>query len=155
MNRVRQQKHSKFLRLIRDQIDESVKFFRKQERLLETRYQIYTSIKHVRQTNMTMLNDVEQTTRYQTNKSNLRDEWYCHVMSKQWLKIKSLISIKSSDLTVQSFLTRNSLLRISRINSTRIVVSLYTSWLSLYAFDQRSLITRSYISLTILIRLNL
>ena len=46
-----------------------------------------------------------------------------------WLKIKSSISIRSSDLTVQNFLTRNFLLRISRINSIRIVVSLYTSWL--------------------------
>ena len=52
-------------------------------------------------------------------------------MSRQWFKIKSLISIRFSDLTVQSFLTRDSLLRISRINSTRIVVSLYTSWLHL------------------------
>ena len=53
----------------------------------------------------------------------------CHVISRQWLKIKSLISIRSSDLTVQSFLTRDFLVRISRINSTRIVVLLYTSWL--------------------------
>ena len=51
---------------------------------------------------------------------------YCHVMSRQWLKAKPLISIRSSGLTVQSFFTRDSLLRISRINSTRIVVSLYT-----------------------------
>ena len=80
---------------------------------------------------------------------------HCHVMSRQWPKTKPLTSIRTSDLTVQSFFTRDSLLRTSRINSTRIVVSLYTSWLSLYAFDQRSLITRSYISLTILIRLNL
>ena len=50
-------------------------------------------------------------------------------MSRQWFKIKFLISIRSSDLTVQSFLTRDFLLRISRINSTRIVVSLYISWL--------------------------
>ena len=55
-------------------------------------------------------------------------------MSRQWFKIKILLSIRSSDLTVQSFLTKDSLLRISRINSTRIVVSLYTSWLhSLHA----------------------
>ena len=50
-------------------------------------------------------------------------------MSRQWFKIKSLISIRFNDLTVQSFLTRDSLLRTSRINSIRIVISLYTSWL--------------------------
>ena len=50
-------------------------------------------------------------------------------MSKQWFKIKFLISIKFSDLTVQNFFTRNSLLRITRINFIKIVVSLYTSWL--------------------------
>ena len=50
-------------------------------------------------------------------------------MSRQWLKTKPLVSIRSSGLAVQSFPTRDSLLRTSRINSTRIVVSLYTSWL--------------------------
>ena len=60
---------------------------------------------------------------------NSKERGNCHVMSRQWLKIKSLISIRSSDLIMQNFFTRDSLLRISRINSTRIVVSLYTSWL--------------------------
>ena len=50
-------------------------------------------------------------------------------MSRQWLKIMSLILIRFNDLTVQSFFMRNFFLRISRINSTRIVVLLYTSWL--------------------------
>ena len=56
------------------------------------------------------------------------------------MKIKSLISIRFNDLTIQSFLTRNSLLRISRINSTRIVVSLYISWL----YSLRARLTLSY-----------
>ena len=57
----------------------------------------------------------------------------CHALSRQWL-VKPLISIRSSDLTMQSFLTRDFLLRISRTNSTKIVISLYTSWLhSLHA----------------------